>query len=231
MSFCKFLKYWFLLLLIISNVNLLFSQQKKIVFQPKFLNQPLKKDFNYTLKVTDSVEFSTFKFYISQLELFEGTKSVWKEEESFHLVDVFDVNTLALSIPINVHFTKIKFQLGIDSVTNVSGAMGGDLDPTKGMYWTWQSGYINVKLEGKSNLCKNRHNEFQYHLGGYLFPFNSIRTIYIPVEQNNNIKININLEKFFDRLSISQYNHIMSPSKEAVYLSAKISESFSVSYE
>ena len=71
-------------------------------------------------------------------------------------------SSLALQIPSNIPFSKLKFQLGIDSLTNVSGAMGGDLDPTKGMYWTWQSGYINMKIEGKSNSCKTRKNQFQF---------------------------------------------------------------------
>jgi hypothetical protein len=109
--------------------------------------------------------------------------------------------------------------------------MGGDLDPTKGMYWTWQSGYINFKLEGNSNLCKTRHNEFQFHLGGYQQPFNCLQTVFVQVKSTANIKLNIDVEKFFQYIQLSQLNHIMSPSKEAVELSEKLTETFSVSYE
>jgi hypothetical protein len=45
---------------------------------------------------------------------------------------------LSFDLPTYLKYDQIQFQLGIDSLTNVSGAMGGDLDPTKGMYWTWQ---------------------------------------------------------------------------------------------
>jgi len=48
----------------------------------------------------------------------------------------------------------------VDSLANVSGAMSNDLDATKGMYWSWQSGFINLKIEGKSASCKTRKINF-----------------------------------------------------------------------
>ena len=79
---------------------------------------------------------------------------------------------------------KIKFNLGIDSLTNVSGVMGGDLDPTKGMYWTWQSGYINFKMEGSSAVCPTRNHEFQFHIGGYQDPFYAMQTLELEVKNS-----------------------------------------------
>lgn len=211
--------------------NFLFSQENKLKFHSSYNQQTLKPDVYYKFNTSDSVQISCFKFYISHLELINGSETVWKEQSSFHLIDAFEEKSLELSIPSDIPFTKIKFQLGIDSLTNVSGAMGGDLDPTKGMYWTWQSGYINFKLEGNSNLCKTRHNEFQFHLGGYQQPFNCLQTIFVQVKSKGNVTLHIDVEKFLKDLSLSQLNHIMSPSKEAVELSGKITETFSVSYE
>lgn len=211
--------------------NFLFSQQNKLVFHPTFFNQTLKPEVYYKLNAKDSIQITSFKFYISQLELLNGSETVWKEQSSFHLIDAFDEKTSVLSVPSNITFTKIKFQIGIDSLTNVSGAMGGDLDPTKGMYWTWQSGYINFKLEGNSNLCKTRHNEFQFHLGGYQQPFNCLQTVFVQVKSKANITLNMDVAKLLLYIQLSELNHIMSPSKEAVELSGKISETFSVSYE
>lgn len=231
MSWSKLLKISFVMLLIMINGFVLLAQQNNLIFKPTFSNQTLQPDVYYKLKAIDSVKVTSFKFYISQLELINDSKSVWKEKASYHLVDAFDEKSLMLSIPSNISFIKIKFQIGIDSLTNVSGAMGGDLDPTKGMYWTWQSGYINFKLEGNSNLCKTRHNEFQFHLGGYQQPFKCLQTIFVQVKSKGNVVLNMDVAKFFEHLSLSQLNHIMSPSKEAVELSEKISETFSVSYE
>ena len=44
--------------------------------------------------------------------------------------------------------------------------MDGDLDPVHGMYWTWQSGYIQFKLEG---LLRDSAGErkLELHLGGF----------------------------------------------------------------
>lgn len=211
--------------------NFLFSQENSLIFHPNYNQQTLNSEVYYKLNSTDSIQITSFKFYVSQLELINGTKTVWIEKGSFHLIDAFDKKTLVLSFPSDITFTKIKFQLGIDSLTNVLGAMGGDLDPTKGMYWTWQSGYINFKLEGNSNLCKTRHNEFQFHLGGYQQPFDCLQTVFIPMKSSSSITLDMDVAKFLKDLSLSQLHHIMSPSKEAVDLSEKIIESFTTSYE
>jgi hypothetical protein len=188
MSQSKILKLSLMILLSRLTSISLFAQSTSFSFQPTFSNQSLNQEVYYRLNAQDSIQFTSFKFYISHLELMNGNKVVWKDKVTYHLIDAFDEKTLVLQIPSNISFTKIKFQLGIDSLTNVSGAMGGDLDPTKGMYWTWQSGYINFKLEGTSNICKTRHNEFQFHLGGYQQPFNSLQTVFVQVSKSTNIE-------------------------------------------
>ncbi len=204
---------------------------RTLVFAPVFDNSRLVlNDSVYKLNSGDSLRFETFKFYISGIEFLDQDKSVWKEEKSFHLIDVSDEKSLSFSLPAvpNVSFNKIKFNLGIDSVTNVSGAMGGDLDPIKGMYWTWQSGYINFKLEGKSNLCKTRNNEFQFHLGGYQSPFSSCRAIILNSSMDKNTTIHIHTEKLMNNIDLVNENQIMTPGKEAVLLSQKAAGIFSV---
>ena len=116
----------------------------------------------------------------------------------------------------------------IDSVTNVSGALGGDLDPTKGMYWTWQSGYINFKLEGKSNLCPTRKNEFHFHLGGYLHPYNALKTVKLKVQQSTDIAVVFDVKKLFSAIDLKSTNQIMTPMKEAVLISEKVAQAFSI---
>ena len=81
---------------------------------------------------------------------------------------------------------SISFCIGIDSLASVSGALSGDLDPSNGMYWAWQSGYINMKIEGTSSSCKTRKNSFNFHIGGYLKPYNAIKKIEIPINKIQN---------------------------------------------
>ena len=103
---------------------------------------------------------------------------------------------LILKLPPDLTYDQLAFDIGIDSITNVSGAMGGDLDPTKGMYWTWQSGYINFKLEGTSPDCPARKNEFQFHLGGYAYPNASVQKIALTATGQGNINVQMNLDMF-----------------------------------
>jgi hypothetical protein len=131
-------------------------------------------------------------------------------------------------IPEEVVFNKIHFSIGIDSVTNSSGVFGGDLDPTNGMYWTWQSGYINFKLEGKSLLSSARKNKFEYHIGGYLYPNNTLQEVELEVNNNDKIIINIDISKFIVELDISTINKVMSPGESAVILSTHLPKLFSI---
>ncbi len=57
--------------------------------------------------------------------------------------------------------------LGVDSLHNVSGAQGGDLDPAKNMFWSWTTGYIMLKLEGTAPSSTVSGNVIEYHLGGF----------------------------------------------------------------
>ncbi|MDN3675869.1 hypothetical protein QWY90_00740 [Flavobacterium paronense] len=82
--------------------------------------------------------------------------------------------------------------------------MDGDLDPTKGMYWAWQSGYINIKIEGKSTSCKTRNNEFQFHIGGYREPNYMMRKVEFNCNSNDNITIAIDLKDFFSNINLAQ---------------------------
>ena len=95
--------------------------------------------------------------------------------------------------------------------------MAGDLDPTKGMYWAWQSGYINMKMEGKSSSCKTRKNEFQFHIGGYMKPNYAMRKVEL-VSKNQNLNITIDVAEFFSELKLSETNSIMIPGKKAMKL-------------
>lgn len=137
--------------------------------------------------------------------------------------------TLILKPDTKVQYDQIRFNLGIDSITNTVGLLGGDLDPVKGMYGTWQSGYINIKIEGSSLKCKTRKNEFQFHLGGYLATYNPLQEITLAVQSEKNITVNIDLSRFFEAIDLSRQNHIMSPGKEAMTLSEAAAKMFFIS--
>ncbi|MFP5042958.1 MbnP family protein [Parasediminibacterium sp. JCM 36343] len=203
----------------------------QIVFHPAYNKTMLHlADSAFVSSAKDSLEIDLFKFYISGIELWDNNQPVWKEPNSYHLINAMEDNTLSLSLNCspNLAFNKIKFNLGIDSSTNFAGVQGGDLDPMRGMYWTWQSGYINFKLEGKSPLCQTLHHEFEFHLGGYHSPYNTLQTIVLPIKKQGTINILADIQQFIAQLDLAKQNHIMTPGKEAAVLASKVSTIFSI---
>ena len=146
-------------------------------------------------------------------------------------MDIFIQKQIVQILLSNVPLQKIKFihfYIGIDSITSVSGALEGDLDPSKGMYWAWQSGYINFKIEGKSPSAKTRKNKFHFHVGGYIKPFYAIREVKLATKEAKNQQINIKMDwaKLFAHVQLAKLNSIMIPSKEAMQLADWITDIF-----
>lgn len=206
-----------------------------LILEPIYGNKTLAIDTYLPLSKTDSVQITLLKFYLSNIELLNDKKVVWRESNSVHLMDLEDINSfkVALNVPKSIAFNSIKMNLGIDSLTNVSGALGGDLDPIKGMYWAWQSGYINFKLEGKSPICPTRKHAFQFHLGGYLGTDYAMQTIDFQLNKpiSDTIALQLNIQNFLSRIDLKQQNSIMIPSAEAVLLAQKVAQLFTLKIE
>lgn len=190
----------------------------------------LLSDSHTKLPDSTSIELTSLKFYVSRIQLLNAGKIVFEELNSYHLIDASELYSQKIELVYQKEISadQILFYLGIDSVTNVSGALSGVLDPTKGMYWTWQSGYINFKLEGRSKLCNSRNNEFQFHLGGYQQPFYCLQLVKLPVKQTGRITICLDIDKLLNQLELSKQHHIMSPARDAVILSKEVANSFSI---
>lgn len=203
-----------------------YSQSKNdslaLNFHLEFNKLPLELNKKYISKANDTLSIETFRCYISNIQIQYADNSVFTQKNSYHLLDLD--NPKSFQIPITKKndklISKITFNIGIDSLTNNSGALTGDLDPAKGMYWAWQSGYINTKIEGKSSSCKTRNNEFQFHIGGYLQPYYAMREMKFNWDKkaDDDIYIGIDLERFFSNIELKETNSIMIPGKEAMKL-------------
>lgn len=183
----------------------------------------------YKLNQTDSFKVNVLKFYMSNLEFWNKDTLLVKEENSFHLIDASNPSSLLIQVSTasNISYDEVRFNLGIDSTTTVSGAMSGALDPIHGMYWTWQSGYIHSKIEGMVFL-NGSSKEFVYHLGGYQFPFNTLQTISLKTSPSKSIGIQFDILPFLTQLDLNKKNHLMLPSNESVEYSKWVSKCFSV---
>jgi hypothetical protein len=210
------------------------SQEKRTLsvhFLPEYRIVPLVLDsIEYAGADGNPITISTFRCYISGIRFMRSGTQVWQEPSSYHLIDASIPGSLyiPLTIPANLKYGAISFNIGIDSLTNVSGAMGGDLDPSKGMYWSWQSGYINLKIEGKSQLSPARNHEFHYHLGGYSGKESSLQTIELNVGSSETVTISADLAAFIDNITISEQYEVMIPGAAAVALSEKTRAIFKI---
>lgn len=196
------------------------QQQKDSLFVPiqlRFGAQPLEANKYYVSKNQDSITFTAVRFYISNVALEYNDKSSAKYN-SYFLVDLEKPESLQLAFanPNRKSINQIKFCIGVDSLASVSGAQAGNLDPVKGMYWAWQSGYINMKIEGQSPSCLTRKQQFHFHLGGYLPPHCALRDCVLSL--NNKNAIIVDLAEFFSQIQLRGSNAVMIPGKEAMEL-------------
>ena len=191
---------------------------------------PIELGKKYPYK-NDSVEITTLKFYISGIQFYQDDNLTDETEKKHHLVDIENPPSLFIYHPENKNkkFNRIHFRIGVDSITNVSGAMGGDLDPINGMYWTWQSGYINFKLEGSSKLCPSRKNQFTFHIGGYQYPNNSIQQVDLQINSKKEIVIDIDVLQLLNKIKLNELYEVMSPNEKAMEMAKKISTVFHIS--
>ena len=171
---------------------LLFSQQLnedfKIKVSPVFNGEKLQKDDWYVSKKGDSIQFNKVKFYLTDFKFDLAENSQQKIINNTVLVDAFDKKTLlkTLQRPLNKKDSTIQFSLGVSGVLSESGALSGDFDPANGMYWAWQSGYINIKIEGMSPSCPTRKNKFTFHIGGFQKSYPTLRVLSFPIKEYQN---------------------------------------------
>jgi hypothetical protein len=225
------MKLFHLVILLFSSILLLAQEdQVSITFNPTYNNENIQLGKKYPF-TQDSIQFENLKFYISNIQLFQDNHFVHSFEKKYHLVDLENPKSLDITTKIksNQAFNCIIFYIGVDSITNVSGAFGDDLDPTNGMYWTWQSGYINFKLEGTTPLCPTRNNLFQFHIGGYQHPYNTLQKVQLIVDKTSKINIQILLDKLLVTISLNETNEVMSPNKKAMELAALLPSIFQIS--
>ena len=105
----------------------------------------------YTNALGETFSIDKCLFYLSNFALQTSSGKWYPIKESYFLVNISDSSSLQISLPGNItDVVSIQFLLGVDSAKNVSGIQSGVLDPARGMFWTWNTGYVMAKMEGSS---------------------------------------------------------------------------------
>ena len=180
-----------------------------------------------------------FRFYVGALGQ-ENQSEIKKRlpEQTYHLVDLADSSSTNFEIATNGSSApELHFLIGIDSADQNRGAQKGVLDPLKGMYWTWNSGYLSFKIEGSSPASALPAHLIAYHIGGYRTPYSTIWKIkLIPdslVRSSDDripqFEIPIELDYFFDgplAIHIGQNPDCTTPGELARKISLNFASTF-----
>lgn len=203
------------------------QERHGIQFELLVGNNKMELEKPYAIGEIEGIKWETVRFYISNIEYWKAGNKIGEPNKKHHLLDAENPSSLLITTEKEIEFDQIKFDIGIDSITNVSGAMGGDLDPTKGMYWAWQTGYINIKLEGTAPNCPARKNRFQFHLGGYLPPYYALQSVQLKfLTPRKTANIGLKLDEILNQIDLTQHYEIMRPCEAAVRLSEIIAKQF-----
>ncbi len=162
-------------------------------------------------------ELNLIKFYITNLTFLNKGEVVADFSNSPNLVNLEDDSSTVIPVAVPTNFDEIKFTFGVDSSTNVNGIMTGALDPINGMYWTWQSGYINCKIEGQT-VEESRKN-IEYHLGGYLPNQLAAQNIRLAVDSKADLVLEFHIDAILSGLNDKRLFQIMSPGENAMLAS------------
>jgi hypothetical protein len=180
---------------------------------------------NYQNAVGENFNVTTFNYYISNISLkkTDGTVFVFPQDSSYFLIketQPASKQVVLRHIPTG-EYTSIAFTIGVDSLRNTMdiSRRKGVLDPGDathdgdGMYWSWNSGYIFLKLEGTSPQVTPDpagNQKFRYHIGGFggynAKTFNNLRTVTLPLgvtakvgpEQKPTVEVVADIAKIFD---------------------------------
>ncbi len=144
---------------------------------------PFSRGTAFTTAAGESIVPQQFKYYLSNFSLITITGQEVKAPPAYVLVDdAAEISkAFALIVPAGV-YKQLRFWIGVDSSRNVSGVQDGALDPVHGMFWTWNSGYIFAKFEGRSAASTAPLQAVTYHIGGFRTGENALRPVQLNFE-------------------------------------------------
>ena len=199
----------------------------------------LNQDFTHPT-TNEGLNFTTCKYYLSNFQFRKTDGTWWSHPFSYNLISVSQSNNYEFTLP-DVPFgtyDAVRFLIGVDSAKNVSGAQAGDLAPSNGMFWSWSTGYIMVKLEGSS--AQADLNYFSFHLGGFRNADNTNTTRWKEISlaetpftvtgQNNpKLKLFADISKAWNAGNLlSEVNSVHDASTRAHYMANQFQNAFSL---
>lgn len=145
----------------------------RVIPRAFYNNEPLEIGALYTENHGYTIRIDAFKSYISNVSIKDEEGNAYTVR-GISLIDFADPDTWVIEVP-QAKYTSIKYSIGVPESLNK------DNDPaayptnhplsvygSAGMFWSWNSGYIFTKFEGKANLDGEESpilEPFAYHVG------------------------------------------------------------------
>jgi len=236
---------WFTLIFFLITTSFRRSDPEKdaimvIRFAVYVHGVPMQLNKKYKNPFSEIFEISRFRFYTGKMVTIYSDAGIKTNlSNAYHLIDFSDSASTLIELRVKEGSCKeIQFQLGIDSTDQNQGAQSGVLDPVKGMFWTWNSGYQSFKIEGVSPASDQPAHMMAYHIGGYRYPYSTVWKIKLSADKiiriskmnKTMVEIPIELDNFFDGphpLHIKEIPDCTTPGE----LARKISENFISSFK
>jgi len=167
---------------------------------------PLQLSAPFQTAAGDELALDKLRYYFSNVRLRRADGSWFANPQSpqkpdgYFLIDEATLASKKLAIgPVpNGDYTGIEFVIGVDDARNHAGAQTGALDPAKGMFWMWHSGYIFLKLEGHSPQSTAAAQAVSYHVGGGDIAAPLARTVYLPLGEPMHVRPQLTSEIHLD---------------------------------
>lgn len=182
----------------------------------------------------EPLTISNLAYYLSNFVLVDASDRTVTLSPQYFLVSEKDAGSKTISFfaPEGT-YKAMKILIGVDSARNVSGIQSGALDPANGMFWSWNTGYIFAKLEGKSVVSTAPLQNVTYHIGGFkkaesslqVVLFNFPEPLQVKKARTPSIAVSADIDKWFvgkHAIKIAESPFCMNPGD----LATKISENY-----
>lgn len=181
---------------------------------------PLRFDTTmYENALHQSYALSMVKYYVSNIRIHCEGNFDYTSSACF-LVDASDSASTTITLPRVplATYRSISFTIGVDSARNCSGLQEGALDPARGMFWAWNSGYIFLKVEGTSPVSTSPKHLIEYHVGGFRQPHNNIATVEIPIVEDptKGVYVRADIGALLRSIDLSTTSSATTPSRGSV---------------
>jgi hypothetical protein len=136
-----------------------------LMFNPTFGAQAFElSPKSYVTAAADTIRITQLTYYVSNVTLTTsaGNKINLGNYELISQIPGQQAKVLLDSIPAGC-YTSISYMIGVDSLANSTGVHTGALDPSYGMYWTWSTGYVFLRLKGRFT---SQNTAYSFDIGG-----------------------------------------------------------------